>query len=85
MSRRFDAEEVVRRTTTSGDQAKDDDGNLIQDETRPFDSLEVAHILPHALTKVDTGFGLVSLLIAHVGRRIMRADVWLASFKKSSA
>ncbi|RYC62467.1 hypothetical protein CHU98_g3738 [Xylaria longipes] len=54
VSRRFDQDEATRRMRTCGDEAKDDDGNLLQDETQ-FDSLEVAHILPHSLTKSETG------------------------------
>lgn len=36
-----------------GTRAVDDDGNLLAGQ--PFSSLEVAHILPHALTKIENG------------------------------
>lgn len=70
ISRRFDADEVAKRTKRSGDEAKDDDGNLLRDEPQ-FESLEVAHILPHALTKVETGSELVGLPVAHLAEAIL--------------
>ncbi|KAK1754159.1 hypothetical protein QBC47DRAFT_385899 [Echria macrotheca] len=52
ISRRFDQDEATKRMRKYGDDAKDDDGNLLSGETQ-FDSLEVAHILPHSLTSRD--------------------------------
>ncbi|KAI1109599.1 hypothetical protein F5Y14DRAFT_458049 [Nemania sp. NC0429] len=43
---------ATNRFARDNDGARDDDGNLLEGE--PLDSLEVAHILPHALTKVNT-------------------------------
>lgn len=58
ITRRFDQAEAVRRFKESGDDAKDDDENLLDDG--PYDLLEVAHIIPHALTKIEAGSELVS-------------------------
>ncbi|KAK0744800.1 hypothetical protein B0T21DRAFT_325688 [Apiosordaria backusii] len=52
ISRRFDQSEAINRMRKGGDDAKDDDGNLLSDE-KQFESLEVAHILPHSLTSRD--------------------------------
>lgn len=61
ISRRFDGTEATRRIRRSGNEARDDDGgNILGDESH-FEDLEVAHILPHALTKVDQGSELVGL------------------------
>ncbi|PHH73972.1 hypothetical protein CDD83_4640 [Cordyceps sp. RAO-2017] len=54
VSRRFDQAQALRRFESDGDNAQDDDGNLLKEETRPFDALEVAHILPHSLTKTNS-------------------------------
>jgi hypothetical protein len=50
ISRLFDAEEANRRLKMHGDKAKDQNGNLLVADPR-FSHLEVAHILPHSLTK----------------------------------
>jgi len=60
ISRRFDVTEATRRIRRNGDDAADDDGNRLGDESH-FEDLEVAHILPHALTKVEQGSELVGL------------------------
>ncbi|KAH6640148.1 hypothetical protein F5144DRAFT_618018 [Chaetomium tenue] len=39
------------RYDNHGQDARDDDGRLLVDEVDQFDVLEVAHIMPHALTK----------------------------------
>lgn len=53
ISGRFDYEEAKKRMQRSGPKAVDDDGNLLLGES--FESLEVAHIIPHALTKSENG------------------------------
>ncbi|KAK3941884.1 hypothetical protein QBC46DRAFT_429257 [Diplogelasinospora grovesii] len=53
ISRRFDQDEAIRRLTRNSDEAKDDDGNLLGEQTQ-FDLLKVAHILPHALIKMES-------------------------------
>ncbi|KAK0734182.1 hypothetical protein B0T26DRAFT_736936 [Lasiosphaeria miniovina] len=52
VSRRFDIVEAIERIKADGDDARYDDG-LPLNNVSPFDRLEVAHILPHSLTKVD--------------------------------
>ncbi|KAK0735548.1 hypothetical protein B0T21DRAFT_402271 [Apiosordaria backusii] len=60
ISRRFDITEALNRVRKYGDDAKDDDGNLLSDDDgnllpgeTQFERLEVAHILPHSLTSRD--------------------------------
>ncbi|KAF2461461.1 hypothetical protein BDY21DRAFT_383481 [Lineolata rhizophorae] len=55
VSRNFDIVEGVERYKSNGNNAQDDDGNLLRDETSAFGPLEVACILPHTLmqTKAD--------------------------------
>lgn len=61
ISRRFDLNEAIERIQRVGDgAAKDDDGNLLGSEAG-FTLLEVAHILPHSLTKMESGTELVRL------------------------
>ncbi|EPE06821.1 hypothetical protein F503_03248 [Ophiostoma piceae UAMH 11346] len=52
VSRRFSANEWIERVNKHGDDACDDDGNLLLEEDQ-FDHLEVAHILPHSLTRAN--------------------------------
>ncbi|KAK3933822.1 hypothetical protein QBC46DRAFT_401156 [Diplogelasinospora grovesii] len=54
ISRRFDLEEASKRLNMNGDEAEDDDGNLLLADPK-FSCLEVAHILPHSLTKIGNG------------------------------
>ena len=62
ISRRFDVNEAVRRYNTFGDDAKDDDGQLIKDEEEEAADLEVAHIIPHSLASSnDASIQLVLL------------------------
>ncbi|KAJ3579736.1 hypothetical protein NPX13_g829 [Xylaria arbuscula] len=58
VSRKFDVHEATNRFNRDDDNARDDDGNLLEGE--PLDSLEVAHILPHSLTKVNANHELDS-------------------------
>ncbi|KAI0868862.1 hypothetical protein GGS24DRAFT_191025 [Hypoxylon argillaceum] len=60
ISRKFDIHEAMKRFNRENDNARDNDGNLLEKES--FDSLEVAHILPHSLTKVNENNRLVSLV-----------------------
>ncbi|KAM5468564.1 hypothetical protein MferCBS49748_003321 [Microsporum ferrugineum] len=57
ISRVFDAQQAVVRMTQYGLNAQDDDGNLIIDGDRG-EVLDIAHILPHSLTKVDENLQL---------------------------
>ncbi|KAI1116698.1 hypothetical protein F5Y14DRAFT_406288 [Nemania sp. NC0429] len=52
ISRVFDLAEAEERFDSPGG-ARDDDGNLLADETDHPAYLEVAHILPHSLTQVN--------------------------------
>lgn len=52
VSRRFDWDEARNRFDQDGDDAKDDDGNPLEDDVH---QLEVAHILPYALTSRRPG------------------------------
>jgi len=58
VSRIFDQNEALLRGERDGDDARDDDGRLLREERR-VDILEVAHILPHSLTKAAPGAQLV--------------------------
>ncbi|KAL8297678.1 hypothetical protein RB597_007249 [Gaeumannomyces tritici] len=49
ISRKFDVTEALRRRKAAPKDARDDDGSII--EPRDVTTLEVAHILPHSLTK----------------------------------
>lgn len=55
ITRKFDINEANKRVRRDGDNAKDDDGHLLQDEAGTFDDLEVAHILPHSLMSIPSG------------------------------
>lgn len=59
VSRKFDQVEAAVRFQKDGDGARDDDGILLFEDPQPFDALEVAHILPHSLTKANAGSQLV--------------------------
>ncbi|KAK0718752.1 hypothetical protein B0T21DRAFT_295268 [Apiosordaria backusii] len=54
ISRRFDVKELEDREKISGDQVTDDDGKPFE-ASHIFSRLEVAHILPHALTSTEKG------------------------------
>ncbi|KAK0749172.1 hypothetical protein B0T18DRAFT_321154 [Schizothecium vesticola] len=54
VSRLFDHSEALHRFKRDGEDARDDDGHLLREERR-VDTLEVAHILPHSLTKAQPG------------------------------
>ncbi|OTB20190.1 hypothetical protein K445DRAFT_323905 [Daldinia sp. EC12] len=51
VSRRFDQVEAEKRFQKDGEDARDDGERALIEDPRPFDVLEVAHILPHSLTK----------------------------------
>lgn len=56
VSRTFDDGEAMRRVVCDGDdEAHDDEGNLLKDESGTFVPLEVAHIIPHSLMNVGSG------------------------------
>ncbi|KAI2611894.1 hypothetical protein GGR54DRAFT_344555 [Hypoxylon sp. NC1633] len=57
ISRKFDQAIATSRFNCDGDGALDDDGNLLSEAS--FDVLEVAHILPHSLVKVNPDSQLV--------------------------
>jgi HNH endonuclease len=54
-SRIFDRTEALNRVNVDGDNAKDDDGNLLKDDGKRAEVLEVAHILPHSLMSYNAG------------------------------
>lgn len=58
VSRKFDMSAFIKRVASDGDNACDDDDVLFtaQDQLQ-YQSLEVAHILPHSLMKADTEAG----------------------------
>lgn len=60
ISHAFDRLEQRRRREQYGDEARDDEGNLLQ---LPYGFLEVAHILPHSLSQSGRESQLVSLLL----------------------
>ncbi|KAK4155758.1 hypothetical protein C8A00DRAFT_41683 [Chaetomidium leptoderma] len=62
ISRKFDLSEAVKRFKTSGSASRDDDGQLLEDDVNHFDVLKVAHILPHSLTKTESGSQLAPRL-----------------------
>ncbi|OTB09640.1 hypothetical protein M426DRAFT_6904 [Hypoxylon sp. CI-4A] len=51
VTRKFDRYEARSRFYRDGNDARDDDGTLLSETS--FEGLEVAHILPHLLTKVN--------------------------------
>jgi hypothetical protein len=59
ISRRFDRDEALQRVKRDSEDAKDDDGRLLKDESESSTALEVAHILPHSLTSAGGGSQLV--------------------------
>ncbi|KAI0173167.1 hypothetical protein GGR52DRAFT_542148 [Hypoxylon sp. FL1284] len=60
VTRKFDRHEARNRFNRDGNDAQDDDGNLLSETS--FQGLEVAHILPHSLTKVDASSQLVCFI-----------------------
>ncbi|KAF4976838.1 hypothetical protein FZEAL_6552 [Fusarium zealandicum] len=52
VSRKFDRAEAIRRRDPQGNEPRDEDGNPLRGQS--FDALEVAHILPHSLTQVNS-------------------------------
>jgi hypothetical protein len=52
ISHKFDIREGKERTKRDGDNAKDDDGQLLKHDKEGAEFLEVAHILPHSLTSL---------------------------------
>lgn len=61
ISRVFDIQQDIKRSNQHGFDARDDDGNLLTNEVTTT-TLEVAHILPHSLTKMSENLQLVSYL-----------------------
>ncbi|TWU70658.1 hypothetical protein ED733_001429 [Metarhizium rileyi] len=57
ISRTFDLDQAIERSKKPGDNFRDDDGQALAGES--FDSLEVAHILPHSLFKTNSDSELV--------------------------
>jgi hypothetical protein len=54
ISHKFDDSEAVSRGKRDGDDAKDDDGHFLKDESGTFATLEVAHVIPHSLMAVTS-------------------------------
>ncbi|KAI8943948.1 hypothetical protein F4801DRAFT_595322 [Xylaria longipes] len=55
ISRKFDLQEAVNRVRRDGENALDDDGNLLREDATSVSVLEVAHILPHSLMATPSG------------------------------
>jgi hypothetical protein len=68
ITRRFDLNEANSRAklaSREGTVARDDDGNPF-DNTTSFSALEVAHIIPHSLTRLNASNELVRItLLCH--------------------
>lgn len=62
ISRRFDHAEAWERRNTPGG-ARDDEGNLLENDPDDPEFLEVAHILPHSLTTADQDGELVCIYL----------------------
>jgi hypothetical protein len=62
ISHTFDRAEALNRGKRNGDNAKDDDGNLLKDEDKLLEVLEVAHILPHSLMSYNASGGQTELV-----------------------
>lgn len=58
ITRKFDVREIVKRTRQRPLDAKDDEGDSLDDQ--PISSLEVAHMLPHSLTQTGGDSELVN-------------------------
>ncbi|RYC54053.1 hypothetical protein CHU98_g12155 [Xylaria longipes] len=58
VSRKFDLHEATKRFNRDKGNARDNDGSLLEESL--FEALEVAHILPHSLTKVNANHELDS-------------------------
>ncbi|KAG8407060.1 hypothetical protein J3458_020555 [Metarhizium acridum] len=56
ISRTFDLDQAIERSKNPGDSFRDDDGQALAGES--FNCLEVAHILPHSLVKIDSDLKL---------------------------
>ena len=72
----FDRVEATKRVARNGDEeAQDDGGNLLKDESGTFAPLEVAHIIPHSLMTVQSGQSelVCWLLIAHGSLRFLES------------
>lgn len=55
ISRKFDQLEAASRIRKQGNNALDDDGNLLREDEQLVTALEVAHILPHSLMTANPG------------------------------
>lgn len=63
ISRKFDRAEALKRLQQhGGSKAVDQDGVPLADAGQRFDYLEVAHILPHSLTQLNSSKELVRIL-----------------------
>jgi hypothetical protein len=65
ISHKFDIREGEKRAKRDGDNARDDDGQLLKHDKGGAEFLEVAHILPHSLTSL-TAYGGDSQLVCQV-------------------
>jgi hypothetical protein len=65
ISREYEMAEAIRRTTSYGDDAEDDDGHPISDKANSFNILKLAHIIPHSLTRIESGSSQLVDIIPH--------------------
>ncbi|QSS65890.1 hypothetical protein I7I51_06741 [Histoplasma capsulatum] len=66
ISRVFDSQEEIKRTNQHGADARDDEGNLLSNEVT-LAVLQVAHILPHSLTKMSENLQLNDAIRTTIG------------------
>ncbi|KAF4979686.1 hypothetical protein FZEAL_4145 [Fusarium zealandicum] len=64
ISRKFDKAEALKRFQHDGSKAVDQDGVPLADPEQRFDYLEVAHVLPHSLTQLNSSKELDSSKVA---------------------
>ncbi|KAI1108036.1 hypothetical protein F5Y14DRAFT_137027 [Nemania sp. NC0429] len=85
ISRNFDRFEAVSRLRKQGDDAVDDDGNLLREDEYVVAALEVAHILPHSFMTANpdpeltpskqAALGILNLLDHEIVRLIEGTDI----------
>ena len=70
ISHKFDIREGKERAKRDGNNAKDDDRQLLKYDKEGAECLEVAHILPHSLTSL-AAYGGDSQLVCQVLLELM--------------
>lgn len=83
ISRSFDRNLAIKRIKKSGDEARDNDQQLLAGQT--FDSLEVAHILPHSLVKTNSEAKLVCPSVSTILQTLTGSPLTGLFARRSSA